>query len=72
MTIDSSTGEIILNREASNSKDYGNLNGKRVDMRLINCERTHYLRWHNQRFNELNGSSLEHLNMVAENNDQYK
>lgn len=72
MTIDSSTGEIILNREASISKDYGNLSGKRVDMRLINCERTHYLRWHNQRFKELNGSHLCQLNVVAENNEEYK
>ena len=54
MTIDSSTGEIILNEEAKKSKDYNMLQGKKVDMRLINCERTHYLRWHNQRFREIN------------------
>lgn len=72
MTIDSSTGEIILNREAGMSKDYANLRGKRVDMRLINCERTHYLRWHNQRFHELNDSKLHQLEIVAEDNEKYE
>lgn len=72
MTIDSSTGEIILNREASISKDYGKLKGKRVDMRLINCERTHYLRWHNQRFKELNGSYSEQFKRFAEDNTEYE
>ncbi len=57
MTIDSSTGVIKLNEEARNSKEYGMLEGKKVDMRLINCERTHYLRWHNQRFLENNAAT---------------
>ena len=59
MTIDSSTGQIILNEEVKASKDYQELQGKKVDMRLINCERTHYLRWHNQRFYEINASQKE-------------
>ncbi len=54
MTIDSYTGEIHLNEEARNSKDYGMLEGQKIDIRLVQCERTHYLRWHNQRFKENN------------------
>lgn len=54
MTIDSNTGVIKLNKEAKKSKDFGMLDGKKVDIRLISCERTHYLRWHNQRFIENN------------------
>ena len=50
MTIDSKTGIIRLNEETKKSKDFGILEGKKVDIRLINCERTHYLRWHNEEF----------------------
>ena len=54
MTIDRYTGEIILNKEAKESKDYSELQGKHIDIRLIHCERTHYLRWHNEKFKENN------------------
>ena len=70
MTIDSKTGVIKLNEEAQNSKDYGELEGHKVDIRLINCERTHYLRWHNQRFLE-NNDNVKFDLMVAEEETSY-
>lgn len=70
MTIDSRTGVIKLNEEARKSKDYGMLEGQKVDIRLINCERTHYLRWHNQRFLENNTNTSSDL-MVAEEETTY-
>lgn len=70
MTIDSRTGTIVLNNEAKKSKDYGMLDGKRIDIRLVNCERTHYLRWHNQRFISNNAGQFEE-NMVAEDSEKY-
>ena len=66
MTIDGKTGEIRLNKEAKESKDYRDLEGKKIDMRLINCERTHYLRWHNKRFEENNNLSNETLNVAED------
>ena len=47
-----------------------NTEGKKIDMRLINCERTHYLRWHNKRFEENNNLSNETLN-AAEDSEKY-
>ena len=53
MTIDYSSGEIILSEAAKNSKDYGGLKGKKIPMVYIRNERRHYLKWHNDRFNAL-------------------
>ncbi|OQB14698.1 MAG: hypothetical protein BWY15_00848 [Firmicutes bacterium ADurb.Bin193] len=50
MTIDYRTGEIILNDSAKRSKEFGMLNGKSIDKRLVQCERKHYLQWHNEQF----------------------
>lgn len=54
MTINYQTGEIILSKEAKESKDYGNLSGRYISKTYIQNERRHYLKWHNQRFKELN------------------
>jgi hypothetical protein len=54
MTIDNKTGEIILNSLAKKSKEFGILAGTFVDKRLVNCERTHYLKWHNDQFRKNN------------------
>ena len=54
MTIDASSGEIILAKKVLDSKDFGHLNGQFVDKSLVSCERKHYLKWHNEQFKKLN------------------
>lgn len=54
MTIDYKTGEIKLSKKAKESKDFGYLEGKKIDKCLIECERKHYLKWHNDEFNKYN------------------
>ena len=54
MTIDYRTGEIKLSEEAKYSKDYGSLEGISIAKTYVNCERRHYLEWHNDRFLEHN------------------
>lgn len=50
MTIDAQTGEIILSAKAKNSKDFSMLYGNFIDKSLVQCERKHYLVWHNNEF----------------------
>ena len=54
MTIDAATGKIILSKQLKNSKDYADLDGKFIDKSLVNCERRHYLKWHNEQFKKFN------------------
>lgn len=68
MTIDSSTGKIILSEYAKESKDFADLDGRTIDIRLVNCERTHYLRWHNSQFKKIREKTLSY---VRENNKNY-
>lgn len=55
MTINANTGEIILSAKALESKDFCNLQNKKIDRSLIECERRHYLKWHNKEFKRQNG-----------------
>lgn len=54
MTIDAATGEIILATSVETTKDFGFLKGKFIDKSLVECERRHYLKWHNDQFYKLN------------------
>lgn len=54
MTIDATTGEIYLSKAAAESKDYSFLAGKRINTVYIDNERRHYLKWHNDRFKDIN------------------
>lgn len=54
MTIDASTGEIVLARSIWETKDFGNLKGLFIDKSLVECERRHYLKWHNDQFYKYN------------------
>ena len=54
MTIDAGTGEIILAKSVESTKDFGILKGKFIDKSLVECERRHYLKWHNEQFNKYN------------------
>ncbi len=50
MTIEHNSGKIILNDLAKNSNDFAALHGRFIDKRLVNSERKHYLKWHNDQF----------------------
>lgn len=54
MTIDANSGQIILSKDVIKSKDFGFLNGQFIDKTLVDCERRHYLKWHNEQFKLLN------------------
>lgn len=54
MTIDVGSNRIILSEKAKHSKDFAELDGKVIDKSLIDCERRHYLKWHNEQFKLLN------------------
>lgn len=53
MTIEASTGKIILRDSIRNSPDFSSLEGASISCAYIVSERRHYLKWHNQRFIEL-------------------
>lgn len=54
MTIDAKTGTIILSKQAQQSKDFGYLHNTKIDKSLVECERRHYLAWHNDEFRKQN------------------
>lgn len=54
MTIDKSSGEVLLSPTIMEEKDFRHLHGKVVDSRYIECERRHYLDWHNATFHSKN------------------
>lgn len=54
MTIDAETGKIILAKSVENTKDFGVLKGHYIDKSLVECERRHYLKWHNEQFYKIN------------------
>jgi hypothetical protein len=56
MTIDFKSGEIILSSLIKNEIYFESLLGKKIDSSLINSERRHYLKWHNDEFFKKNKS----------------
>lgn len=52
MTIESSTGEVIYADSIKDEKDFQYLHGKVIDYEYIDCERRHYLKWHNECFHK--------------------
>lgn len=54
MTVNYKNGNIVLSKEAEQSKDFVGLKGLSVSKSYIDCERRHYLEWHNDRFLEQN------------------
>ena len=54
MTIDAETGEIVLAKSVENTRDFGKLKGQFIDKSLVECERRHYLKWHNEQFKKFN------------------
>lgn len=56
MTIDYRTGEVLLADSVRHEKDFIHLAGRTIDANYINCERRHYLQWHNDHFHEKHGT----------------
>ncbi len=51
MTIDYQTGRVVYDERLDKEKDFDYLKGRVVDYRYIDCERRHYLKWHNEFYN---------------------
>lgn len=50
MTIDYRTGNIIYDTKLSDEKDFQYLKNKSIDPKYFECERKHYLKWHNEEY----------------------
>lgn len=50
MTIDSTTGRVICADTIKEEADFRHLQGKVISYDYIDCERRHYLKWHNALF----------------------
>lgn len=55
MTIECSTGEVIYAESIKDEKDFQYLHGKVIAYDYIDCERRHYLKWHNDFFHKKHG-----------------
>lgn len=52
MTIESTTGKVIYSDAIEDEKDFQYLHDKIIDYDYIDCERRHYLKWHNDLFHD--------------------
>ncbi len=52
ITIDHKSGKVIYVPELESTNDFVYLRGHTVDRNYIDCERRHYLKWHNEFYNE--------------------
>lgn len=59
MTIDSATGTVVLDESISGEKDFEKIKGRIIDFAYIDCERKHYLRWHNEFYNQKHNKNQE-------------
>lgn len=59
MTIHSQTGEIVYSPKIEAEKDFQYLHGKKIAYDYIDCERRHYLRWHNSHFAQKHNITLQ-------------
>ncbi len=50
ITIDSQTGDVIYDTELEDEKSLTYLKGKTIRSEYVDCERRHYLKWHNELF----------------------
>lgn len=55
MTIDFRTGDVLLAEDVAAHKDFAHLQGRTVHPDYINCERRHYMQWHNDFFRQKHG-----------------
>lgn len=52
ITIDASTGKVVYSPSIETEKDFQYLHDRTIDSGYIDCERRHYLRWHNEHFHK--------------------
>lgn len=50
MTIDYKDGKVVYDTDLDNEKDFKYLNGKVLPINYVDCERKHYLKWHNEEY----------------------
>ena len=50
MTIDYKNGKVVYDPNLDNEKDFKYLNGKVLPINYVDCERKHYLKWHNEEY----------------------
>ena len=50
MTIDHKDGKVVYDPNLDNEKDFKYLNGKVLPINYVDCERKHYLKWHNEEY----------------------
>lgn len=50
ITIDASTGDVIYSQSIENEDDFQYLHNRTIPFDYIDCERRHYLKWHNELF----------------------
>ena len=50
MTIDYSNGNVIYDSNIEKETDFQYLRNKQLPLNYIDCERKHYLKWHNNEF----------------------
>lgn len=50
ITIDYKSGDVVYDPKIENEKDFQYLHGRTIDVNYIDCERKHYLKWHNEEY----------------------
>lgn len=50
MTIDYKNGDVVYDPELTDEKDFKYLKDKTLDINYYDCERKHYLKWHNEEY----------------------
>lgn len=50
MTIDYKNGDVVYDPNLNSEKDFKYLKGKTLDVNYYDCERKHYLKWHNEEY----------------------
>lgn len=50
MTIDYKNGKVVYDSDLDKEKDFKYLHGRKLPVNYYNCERKHYLKWHNEEF----------------------
>lgn len=50
MTIDYRNGDVVYDPNLNSEKDFKYLKGKSLDVNYYDCERKHYLKWHNEEY----------------------
>lgn len=58
ITISSTTGEVKYSMIVADEKDFQYLKNKTLSLNYVDCERKHYLKWHNEEFDRKHTSDF--------------